>query len=960
VSERTEDRVKEIFEAASELEGASREDFLRESCGGSPTIRARVEALLAASEKGDSFLTDTSHVVVGRAADAADSETVGAILGHYRLVERVGEGGFGSVFLAEQMEPVRRRVALKIVKLGMDTRAVVARFEQERDALALMDHPNIARVFDAGVTPTGRPYFVMEFVEGEPITNYCDHRKLGIDARIELFRQVCDAVQHSHIKGIVHRDIKPGNVLVRAQEGRAVAKVIDFGIAKAIDRTMSMGGAPPGAGAPGDAPAGTAAGDRHLFLGTPDYMSPEQASGSRDIDTRTDVYSLGVLLYELLAGAPPFDPELLRSAGYAEVRRLICEVEPPRPSDRVARLGGRRAEAAVNRATDPARLQSQLKGDLDWIVLRAIAKEPPRRYGSAEALASDLERHESGNPVEAAPPSASYRLRKLVIRHRGAILAGAVVFLALAGGTVGTGLGLFEATTARDSAEKQAEVAMATVNLLTRDLLGAADTGAEGGRADMTVRELLDRAASRLESGESLHGVAPRARTIVMIAVQVTVSRAYRALGLFDKAAVQAKSALALARAADPPQPALLVDALFECGEIHRIRLEREDSIRDLKEAFALIEKLPGDTRLLTASVLNALAGAEACIGNYKKAEPLMRRALDIYTEIRGADSVDVATFLGNYAQIRLQAGATDEAVEMLKRTAEIHKKARGENHILYARDIYNLGWVLGSGGRPVEAEPYLVEAHAKMIALYDANHPTVASCERQLGYVLIDLDRPGEAIANFRSALAIDRKAHGNASYEVAEDLNGLGEALLASRDVPEAERAFKELEADLEAGGASAHGQPWHIYEAKGRIGEAILDELGPKGVDPKNTNTTNTHPNDRAGAAVAVAAASASRPADPGKRLREAEALLLESFEKLDTMPTGRERASGADSTRRCAAAARLVRLYEIWRGRGLEWGGSPAGLDAEIERWKKELERRRELDAGARESGIEHQR
>ena len=346
------------------------------------------------------------------------AERPGQAIGRYKLLEEIGEGGMGVVYMAEQQEPVRRKVALKIIKPGMDTREVIARFEAERQALALMDHPNIAKVLDAGATDAGRPYFVMELVHGIPITEYCDQNNLTTRERLELFVQVCQAVQHAHQKGIIHRDLKPSNMLVTLHDGVPVPKIIDFGIAKAIDQQLT---------------------EKTLFtgfgqmIGTPLYMSPEQAELSGlDVDTRSDIYSLGVLLYELLTGSTPFDQERLREAGYDEIRRMIREEEPPRPSTRISTLGEAATTVSAHRKTDPAKLSQLLRGELDWIVMKALEKDRTRRYETASDFARDIQRYLHDEPVEARPPTLADRLAKWCRRHRPVVwAAGAVLGVAL-------------------------------------------------------------------------------------------------------------------------------------------------------------------------------------------------------------------------------------------------------------------------------------------------------------------------------------------------------------------------------------------------------------------------------------------------------------------------------------------------------------------------------------------------
>ena len=414
---------EDVFSNAIEKKTPEERDaYLDAACAEDLGLRERVEALLAAHENPDSFLKDP----VGNPAETIDYSPVregpGAVIGRYKLREEIGKGGMGVVYVAEQEEPVRRKVALKIIKPGMDTSEVIARFEAERQALALMDHPNIAKVLDAGSTESGRPYFVMELVRGIPIAEYCDKKKLSIQERLDLFVRVCQAVQHAHQKGVIHRDIKPTNVLVADHDGKPVPKVIDFGVAKATNRRLT---------------------ERTIYtrfqqmIGTPMYMSPEQAEFSGlDVDTRSDIYSLGVLLYELLTGATPFDKEHFATAAYDEIRRIIREEDPPKPSTKISVLGETATEVSVARQTDPKKLHQVVRGDLDWIVMKAMEKDRTRRYDTAAAFAADVQRHIDDEPIEARPPSTSYRVSKFVRRNKGPVAAASALVVALAVGTV--------------------------------------------------------------------------------------------------------------------------------------------------------------------------------------------------------------------------------------------------------------------------------------------------------------------------------------------------------------------------------------------------------------------------------------------------------------------------------------------------------------------------------------------
>ena len=485
-----------IFNVARQIDGPDVQRlYIDQVCGDDEELRTRLEALLRIYKEDQTFLEQPAEGVPVVTKDRI-GEIPGRQIGPYKLLEEIGEGGFGKVFMAEQRQPVRRMVALKIIKPGMDTRQVIARFESERQALALMSHPNIAQIIDGGETASGLPYFVMELVRGVPITEFCDKNHSTTEERLRLFVSVCQAIQHAHHKGVIHRDIKPSNVMITLNDGMPVVKIIDFGVAKATEQRLT---------------------EKTLFtsygqmIGTPAYMSPEQASMSLfDVDTRSDIYSLGVLLYELLTGTTPIEAARLREAGFAEIQRLIRDVEPPRPSSRLSSLGDSATLVADNRATDPERLCRLLSGDLDWIVMKALEKDPNRRYRSPGNFADDVERYLRGEAILARPTSTAYRIAKFAARNRVAVVAAVAVAISL---LVGTALATWQATRAREAelaallardnaAEqlRQAKRSEARANAVLKFfqdkvLAAARPKGQEGGLSrDATVREALDRA----------------------------------------------------------------------------------------------------------------------------------------------------------------------------------------------------------------------------------------------------------------------------------------------------------------------------------------------------------------------------------------------------------------------------------------------------------------------------------
>jgi tetratricopeptide (TPR) repeat protein/serine/threonine protein kinase len=682
-----------------------------------------------------------------------DSERGEIISGKYKLLEELGSGGMGVVYKAEQIRPVKRSVALKIIKLGMDTSQVVARFETERQALAVMNHSNIAKVFDGGATETGRPYFVMELVSGIPITDYCDKHRLTTHERLELFTQVCQAIQHAHQKGVIHRDLKPSNILVVVQEDRPIPKIIDFGIAKATDHRLTER---------------TLFTKQGLLIGTPEYMSPEQAEMSGlDVDTRTDIYSLGVVLYELLVGARPFDSEDLRSKGYSEIQRIIREKEPPKASTRLSGLGDTRTSIAEHRKTDASSLQSELKGDLDWITMKAMAKDRTHRYASASELAIDLERHLNHEPVMASPPSTTYRIKKYIKRHKTGVFAAALVVLALLVGVAGTTMGLLKAKQAEKLAKEEAETSQQVSNFLV-ELFEVSDPSEARGNS-ITAREILDEGADKINRGLEN-------QPLVRARLMNTIGEVYHSLGLYNDAQSLIEDGLTIReKYLDPDDPAVaeslssLGSNFWRKGDFKKARSLHERALEIRKKSF-------GPEHPTVANCLLNLANLLYDEGDYEGAKPVYQRAVEIWEKALGPDHTDVAKGLNNLGLLTYKMGNYGEARQLLERALAIDEKVFGSEHPQLTDSLSNLGMVFKALGEYEEARLHYERSLAIEEKAYGPEHPYITNTLSNLAILNATTGNFEKARPLFERVLAINEKALGSDHPKVGSDVTNLG----------------------------------------------------------------------------------------------------------------------------------------------------------------------------------------
>jgi serine/threonine protein kinase len=817
-----------VLNAALELPQAERKAYLDQACADDATLRQQVEALLNAHEHAEDFLEAPPaglDFTRTQAANITLTEKLGDKIGRYKLLQQIGEGGCGMVYMAEQEEPVRRRVALKVIKLGMDTKSVIARFEAERQALALMDHPNIARVLDAGATEKGRPYFVMELVRGIKITEFCDENKFSTSDRLKLFIQVCQAIQHAHQKGIIHRDIKPSNILVTVNDGVPVPKVIDFGIAKATQGRLT------------DKTLFTAF---DQFIGTPAYMSPEQAEmTSLDIDTRSDIYSLGVLLYELLTGKTPFDAKELLQVGLDAMRRTIRDSEPLKPSTKLSTmLDAERSIIARQRQTDSPKLLSLVRGDLDWVVMKSLEKDRTRRYETANGFAADIQRHLANEPVSARPPRGLYRLQKSLRRNKGAFAAVAIIVCVLLIGIVVSVTEAIRATRAEreqvrlrqraEADEKNAQTealkSEQTAKFLT-DMLKAAGPGVARGRDATLLREILNKTEERvgkelanqpevqgdlwLTLGSTYDQIGDQQRAILnlqravdsyRISSNQSNSKLARTLGFLGACQSyignismgKTNTQLSLAMARKGGDALTLATCLdYAAYSFLPWAMCATQGVPYFREELALRKQLGK-----TAGVTLCMRSLACALDGTDEAESLLRDALAMDRQNLSSDDPQISQAMFGLGQTLLKRDKVDEAETFLLQAAVMDRKILDRNHPSLGIEMRILAQTVIGQSRTNRVETLLQKA-----AGMSANEPRFeADLLNAFAAAFKEQNELDEAEALGRKALAIRRKLFGDQHLDVSQSLNFLALVLLQrSWELPPALKQSKLTEAEL-----------------------------------------------------------------------------------------------------------------------------------------------------------------
>ncbi|GEM_PF-2074285 len=877
-------RVKEVFFRVADAPAHDRQRVLDQSCGDDESLRSKVARMIAAEQSGFMASPLTPPVEVISFPEPAAPKQIGS----YIVIEPLGEGGFGSVYRARQTEPIEREVAVKVIKPGMDTRQVIARFQSERQALAMLDHPNIASVFDAGTTDEGRPYFAMELIRGRPITEHCDAQRLPVDERLRLFIDVCRAVQHAHRKGLIHRDLKPTNVLVETPgtgpTAHPIVKVIDFGIAKAIDN-------------PGRGP--TLVTEAGQLMGTPDYMSPEQADPARgSVDTRSDIYALGALLFELLTGTTPLGIAREGHTGLTAIVRRISEDHPERPSSRV-RNAARAGDIAEARAAEPSRLSARLRGDLDWIVMRAIEKDPDRRYETADGLARDIGRHLADEPVLAGPPSAVYRTKKFVRRHRVGvgIAAGALLL-------VGAALALISVALSRTLvAERDARIARGDTEafneFLLDDLIGGASPERDG--HSVTVVAAIEKSLGSLDRRFADHPTAA-AR------IRTTIGGVYHGLGLLEEArAVLERSSADYELLLGENDPETLL-ALTDLGSVLHHMGRIDDAEATLRDVSSRIKGSldPDDPQRLRAEAI--LGEVLQAAGKHDEAEPLLRSSIDRMRRVLEDDDLKLLTALGSLGALLQSQGRMGEAEPIYLDTLRITLDRYPPGHPACLAALNNTAVLLMGLGKPADARPILEQLVGSAEAALPEGHWQTAWARYSFAACLIDLNEPETALPHLRLAYRDSNAALGPDHFLTERALGDLVSTLdtLGSPDTLELNRVSVRTRlriANPDQRGSVVRALTEYLDRHERMSNESTQEE--PLGfLDSAATEMMRASDPD-----AVTFAANLGRAYHGIGRFERAERWLLECYTKTKD-------ASRGDQASLAAIAGDLARLYEEW--------------------------------------------
>jgi serine/threonine protein kinase/tetratricopeptide (TPR) repeat protein len=813
-----------FIEAMEIRDAAEQAAYLDRACAGDAVVRARVERLLDEHRRAGSFLdrpaaapgaTATSGPEPEARTAAFAGEYVGTQIGPYKLLQQIGEGGMGTVYMAEQTHPVRRKVALKLIKAGMDSRQVVARFEAERQALAMMDHVNVARIFDAGATEAGLPYFVMELVHGVPITKYCDDNHLTPRQRLELFVPVCQAIQHAHQKGIIHRDIKPSNVMVTLYDGKPVPKVIDFGVSKATEQRFT---------------------ERTLFtqygamVGTLEYMSPEQAAMSAlGVDTRSDIYSLGVLLYELLTGSTPLTHKWMKKAAHAEILRMIKEEEPQKPSTRLSDSGEALASISVNRHMEPAKLSKLMRGELDWLVMKALEKDRTRRYETANGFAMDVQRYLADEPVQACTPSAGYRFRKFLRRNKGSVLAASLVFLALVAGVIGTTSGLIRAEQQRQIAQdnEQKAVAAADAEKKAKQFAEAREAETKAvlefvenkifaaarpeGQAGGLGREVTLRKA--LKAALPVVGTTFADQPLVEARLRFTLSTSFANLGERVIATAQIERARAIwSKHLGPDHPDTLA-SMHNLANCYYASGRHPEALKLREETLALMKVKLGLDDPKTLAAMSNLAVSYSTVGDRDKALKLSEETLALRKARFGPNDPATLMSMNNLAGLYSGLGRHDDALKLGQETVTLMESKHGPKHRSTLTSMDTLAMIYHNRGQFDEAVKLYEVTLPLMKEILGPEQSDTLSCMTGLANSYAALGRHGDELKAREGTFALWKARFGPDHPNTLASMQNLIELLANCPDVKlrDPKRAVELAMNAVEL--APRSGWSWHV---------------------------------------------------------------------------------------------------------------------------------------------------